>query len=158
VTDDSAGFESPPWFDAFQASYRYLYPWAMLVFPGLGLLGISTAWFGAHSMPATLAALGAEVVFVLVCIEYRTYYIRIEKGQLVRGSWFHSKSIPLGDIDLVQVVRGKGKCLFLWRNGRVVLKTNEDLDGFEDLIGFFREYARHHHVPFKGRDRYGEWS
>jgi hypothetical protein len=145
------------WVDGYTAIYRYPYPWLMLVFPVFGLLGIVLA---QHSGAALAVAIGAEAVFILVFFEWRTYYIEVSVDSIAKGSFLHRKAIPLARIDLVQhIYGGHGEQLLYIRHGdRILLTVSQDLDGFDDLVGFFREYARHHHLIFATRDDFGEWT
>jgi hypothetical protein len=56
------------------------------------------------------------------------------------------------------VYGGRGaQLLYLRHSGRTFLTLSRDLDAFDDLVGFFREYARHHHLIFATRDDWGDW-
>jgi hypothetical protein len=145
------------WVDSYAASYHYAYRWLMLVFPIFGLLGI---YLGRQSAAALVVAMGAEVLFILVFLEWKTYYIRVSGDSIAKGSFFHSKSFPLAEVDLIQhVYGGRGEqLLYVRHSDRVFLAASGDLDGFDDLVGFFREYARHHHLIFATRDDFGEWT
>jgi ATP:corrinoid adenosyltransferase len=47
----------------------------------------------------------------------------------------------------------------LYRHGdKILLTLYQELVGFDDLVGFFGEYARHHHLIFATRDDFGEWT
>jgi hypothetical protein len=105
-----------------------------------------------------MVAIGGEALFILVFVEWKTFYIRITGGMIVKGSLLHSKTFPLSDVDLVQVVYGKGQALYLLHGNRIALKVFGDLVGFDDLVGFMRVYANHHHVPFMTRHSWGTWS
>ena len=74
-------------------------------------------------------------------------------------SVFRSKSFALSDVDLVQHLFGSrgGDLLRIRHSDRILLTVSRDLNGFEDLVGFFREYARHHHLIFATRDQWGDW-
>jgi hypothetical protein len=146
------------WVDGYAASYRYAYPWLMLIFPIFGLLGI---YLGRQSAAALAVALGAEVLFILVFFEWKTYCVRIGAGSISRGSFLHSKTFPLSDVDLVQDIYGgarSGRILYIRHSNKILLKVYQELIGFDDLLGFLREYARHHHVIFATRDDFGAWT
>jgi hypothetical protein len=131
----------------------------MLVLPVIGLLLIYLTW--SRSTMAFIIAIGVEIVSVLVFIEYRTYCIRVTGGEISRGSWLHSATLPLKDVDLIQVVHetmSAPQYIYLRSRGRVRLQIFRELDGFDDIIGFLREYARHNHVVFQIRDQIGKWS
>jgi hypothetical protein len=49
-----------------------------------------------------------------------------------------------------------GQLLRIRHSHRILLTVLCELDGFEDLVGFFREYARHHHLIFCDPDDFGE--
>jgi hypothetical protein len=68
------------WIDSFDASYAYGRTWFLFGFPLLGLLGIYLAWVSG-SGAAQIVALAAELLFILVFVEYRTYYVRIKNGR-----------------------------------------------------------------------------
>jgi hypothetical protein len=158
---DNSNDQQGNWLTDYTASYRYRYSWLMSIFPALGLLSIYLAWWGSRSFPAATVAIGVEIIFVMAFFEYKTYYIRVTGDAISRGSCFHSKTIPLNDIDLVQVVHApmaREAFAYLRRHGRILLKIYWYLDGFDDLIGFMREYARHHKVAFRTRDSSGVWS
>jgi hypothetical protein len=149
------------WLAGYTASYRYRYSWLMLIFPALGLMSVYLARWGSRSFLAVIVAIGAEIIFVMAFLEHKTYYIRVTGDAISRGSCFHSKTIRLSDIDLVQVVHApmaSEAFAYLRRHGRILLKIYWYLDGFDDLIGFTREYARHHNVAFRTRDSGGVWS
>jgi hypothetical protein len=63
-------------------------------------------------------------------------------------------------VDLIQhVYGGRGEqLLYVRHSDRILFTASRDLDGFEDLVGFFREYARHHHLIFATRDDFGQWT
>lgn len=145
------------WVDDYAAIYKYPYPWLMLIFPVVGLLGIILA---QHSGAALAVATGAEVVFILVFFEWKTYYVRIDADSIAKGSFLHSKRFRLSDVDLIQHLHGDrgGQLLRIRHSDRILLTVSQDLDGFDDLVGFFREYARHHHLIFATRDDWGEWT
>jgi hypothetical protein len=156
---EEGGEQSPAsgWVDNYVASYRYKYTWALLVFPISGLFGI---YLVRQSEMAVAVAIGAEVLFVLVFFEYRTYCVQLSAGSIGRSSFLHSKSLPLAEVDLIQhVYGGRGEQLLYVRHGdRFLLAASGDLEGFDDLVGFLREYARHHHLIFATRDDFGEWT
>jgi hypothetical protein len=107
-----------------------------------------------------IVATGAEVLFILVFLEWKTYYIRVSGDSIAKGSFLHSKTIPLAKIDLVQhIYGGRGEHILHIRHGdKILLTVYQELVGFDDLVGFFREYARHHHLIFATRDDFGEWT
>jgi hypothetical protein len=63
-------------------------------------------------------------------------------------------------VDLIQLLNGDrgGPLLRIRHSDRILLTVSRDLEGFDDLVGFFREYARHHHLIFATRDEWGEWT
>jgi hypothetical protein len=148
---------SGSWVDSYVASYRYSYAWAAAIIPIIGLLGIFLA---RRSEPALAVAIGAEVLFILVSVEWKTYCVQINAGSISRSSALHSKTFPLSDVDLIQHLYGDrgGQLLRIRHSDRILLTASRDLDGFEDMVGFFREYARHHHLIFATRDDWGEWT
>jgi hypothetical protein len=129
----------------------------MLIFPAFGLLSIVLA---QHSGAALAVAIGAELVFILVFFEWKTYYVRIDVDSIARGSFLHSKTFRLSDVDLIQHLYGDrgGQLLRIRHSDRILLTASQDLTGFDDLVGFFREYARHHHLIFATRDDWGHWT
>src|ERR1700677_3925719 len=145
------------WVDNYVATYRYKYTWALLIFPIFGLLGIYLVW---QSGIAVAVAIGAEVLFVLVFFEYRTYCVQLSAGSISRSSFLHSKSFPLAEVYLIQHVYGgrEEQLLYVRHSDRILLTVYQELDGFDDLVGFFREYARHHHLIFATRDDFGGWT
>ena len=88
-----------------------------------------------------------------------TYRVELSAGSMRTVSILRSKSFALSDVDLVQDLYGsRGEDLLRIRHGdRILLTVSRDLNGFGDLVGFFREYARHHHLIFATRDQWGEW-
>jgi hypothetical protein len=145
------------WVEGYTANYHYARPWLMSVFPMLGLLGVYLGW---QSTAALVVAMGAEVIFVLVLFEWKTYYIRLSGDSISRGSCLHNKTIPLAQVDQVQqVYGGRGECILYIRHGdKILLTVYQELTDFDDLVGFFREYARHHHIIFATRDVFGKWT
>jgi hypothetical protein len=81
-----------------------------------------------------------------------------ERG--IDQSILRSTSFALSDVDLIQHLYGdrRGQLLRIRRSDRILLTVSRELDGFEDLVGFFREYARHHHIIFATLDYFGEWT
>jgi hypothetical protein len=157
--DDSTNRDND-WVRDYEATYRYQYTWLMLGFPVFGLLAIFLLW---RSAIAVAVAIGAEVLLILVFFEWKTYYVRISAGSISRGSFLHAKTIPLSEVDLVQHIYGSGRsagssCLYIRHSNKILLKVFSELNGFDDLCGFFREYARHHHIIFATRDDWGEWT
>jgi hypothetical protein len=145
------------WVDNFVASYRYKYTWAFLIFPIFGLLPFFLVW---RSSVALLVAIGAEVVFILAFVRWKTYRVQLYAGSVSAVSVFHCKTFALSDVDLIQHLHGDrgGQLLRIRHSDRILLTVSQDLDGFDDLVGFFREYARHHHLIFATRDDFGEWA
>ena len=145
------------WVDNYVATYRYGYTWAAAIFPLIGLLGFFLA---RQSELALAVASAAEVLFILVAVEWKTYCVQIEAGSISRGSALHSKTYALSDVDLIQHRYGDrgGQLLRIRHSDRILLTASSDLVGFDDLVGFFREYARHHHLIFATRDDWGEWT
>jgi hypothetical protein len=147
------------WVDNYVASYRYGRQWLTFVFPVFGLLSIYEASTSRSGIAiAVLAGVGAIVL--LVCVEYRTYIIRINRNAISRGSLWHAKAFSLNEVDLVQHIfdGDNNQFLYVRHSDRILLKISQELVGFDDLVGFFREYARHHHLIFATRDGFGEWT
>ena len=109
---------------------------------------------------AVAVAIGAEVLFILVFLQYRTYCIQFGAGSIRKVSILRSKTFALSEVDLIQHMYGDrgGQLLRIRHSDRILLTVSRDLDGFDDLVGFFREYARHHHIIFATRDDWGEWT
>jgi hypothetical protein len=145
------------WIDNYVASYRYQYAWAAAIIPMIGLLGFFLA---RQSELALAVAIGTEVLFILVSVEWKTYCVQINAGSISRSSALHSKAFPLSEVDLIQHLYGDrgGQLLRIRHSDRILITASSDLDGFDDLVGFFREYARHHHLIFATRDDWGEWT
>jgi hypothetical protein len=156
VSDISAKDCASSWVDGYTANYNYARSWLMSVFPMLGLLGVYLSW---ESTVGLAVAIGAEVLFVLVLFEWKTYYIRLSGDSISRGSCFHGKTIPLAQVDQIQHVDGgRSEYILYIRHGdKILLTVYQELVGFDDLVGFFREYARHHHIIFATRDMFGKW-
>jgi hypothetical protein len=154
---DNSTDSDKPWVSDYVASYQYGYTWFVLIFPIFGLLSIFSVW---RSGAALVVAIAAEVLFILVFLEWKTYYVRIDRGSISRGSLLHSKTFRLSDVDLVQHIIGghNEHLLYIRHSNTILLKIYQDLDGFEDLVGFFREYAKRHHIIFATRDDFGEWT
>jgi hypothetical protein len=148
---------SDSWVNNYDASYQYGGTWAAAIFPIFGLLGIALAW---RSEIAVAVAIGAELLFILGFFEWNTYYIRVSGDSISRGSFLHGKTIALAQVDLIQhIYGGRGEQILYVRHGdKILLTAYRELVGFDDLIGFFREYARHHHIIFATRDDFGEWT
>jgi len=154
------GLEQSPassWVYSYAASYQYSRTWVMLIFPTFGLLGI---YLAIQSALAVVVAMGTEVFLFLVFLEWKTYRIRVSAGSISRSSFLHSKSFALSEVDLIQHVYGDRGAQFIYirRGDRVLLKIFGDLVGFDDLLGFLREYAKHRHLIFATRDRFGAWT
>jgi hypothetical protein len=145
------------WVDGYTANYHYARTWLVSVFPMLGLLGV---YLGRQSTVALVVAMGAEILFVLVLLDWKTYYIRLSGDSIRRGSCLRGKTIPLAQVDhLQQVYGGRGERILYVRHGdKILLRVYQELAGFDDLVGFFREYARHHHIIFATRDAFGKWT
>jgi hypothetical protein len=156
--DNSTG-QHGSWVEDYVASYEYGGKWFALIFPIFGMLGI---YLARHSEAAIAVAIGAEVLFILAFFEWKTYYVRIGAGSITRGSCLHSKTFPLSDVDLIQHVygggRGGGQFLYIRHGNKILCTVYQDLVGFDDLLGFLREYARHRHIIFATRDDWGEWT
>jgi hypothetical protein len=146
------------WVDNYVASYRYNYSWVLLIFPLFG--GLLAIYLVRQSGAAIAVAIGADLLFVLVFLQYRTYRVQLSAGSVSAVSLLHGKSFALSDVDLIQhVYGGRGEqLLYVRHSDRILLTASRDLDGFDDLVGFFREYARHHHLIFATRDYFGEWT
>jgi hypothetical protein len=148
---------SGSWVDNYIASYRYKYAWALLIFPIFGLLAI---YLVRQSNTGIAVAIGADVLFILVFLEYKTSRIELSAESIRTVSILRSKSFALSDVDLIQHLYGDrgGQLLRIRHSDRILLTASQDLDGFDDLVGFFREYARQHHLIFATRDNFGEWT
>jgi hypothetical protein len=87
-------------------------------------------------------------------------YIASYAGSVRTFSVLRSKSFALAEVDLIQHLHGDrgGQLLRIRHSDRILLSASQDLDGFDDLVGFFREYARHHRLIFATRDSFGEWA
>jgi hypothetical protein len=97
----------------------------------------------------------------LAFFEWKTYYVRISGGSISRGSFLHSKTFPLSDVDLIQHMDGSGRngnLVYIRHGDKILCTVYQELVGYDDLLGFLREYARHHHIIFATRDDWGEWS
>ena len=145
------------WVDNYVASYRYKYPWAMLIFPIFGLIPILLV---SRSGTALSVALGAEAFLFLAFLRWKTYCVQLEPGSVSASSLLCRKRFALSDVDLIQHLCGSrgGHLLRIRHSDRILLTVSQDLDGFDDLVGFFREYARHHDLIFATRDDWGEWT
>jgi hypothetical protein len=145
------------WVDNYVASYRYRHTLALLIFPIFGLLAI---YLVRRSGAAVAVAIGADLLFILVFPQYRTYCVQLSAGSISAVSILRSTSFALSDVDLIQHLYGdrRGQLLRIRRSDRILLTVSRELDGFEDLVGFFREYARHHHIIFATLDYFGEWT
>jgi hypothetical protein len=148
---------SSGWVDNYVASYRYKYPWGLLIFPILGLLPILLVW---RAPVALSVAIGAEVLFILAFVRWKTYCVQLSAGTVSAVSMFRRKTFTLSDVDLIQHLHGDrgGELLRIRHSDRILLSVSQDLDGFDDLVGFFREYARHHNLIFATRDDWDEWT
>jgi hypothetical protein len=151
--------EENSWINDYVASYRYrdTYTWAVLILPIFGLLAI---YLERRLVPGVAVAVGADLLFVLVFLQYRTYCVELSAGSVRTVSLLSNKSFALSDVDLIQhLYGGRGGQLLRIRHGdRILLTVPSDIDGFEDLVGFFREYASRHHLIFATRDDWGEWT
>jgi len=129
----------------------------MLIFPIFGLLGV---YLAMQSTLAAVVAMGAEVLLLLVFLEWKTYRVRVSAGSISRTSFLHSKSFALSEVDLIQHVYGGRGAQFLYirRGDKILLKIFTELVGFDDLLGFLREYAKHRHLIFATRDSFGVWT
>jgi len=145
------------WVDSYVANYRYKYTWALLIFPIFGLLAI---YLVRRSGTAVAVAIGADMLLILVFVQYRSYRVQLSAGSIRAVSILRTKSFALSDVDLIQHLYGDrgGQLLRIRHSDRILLTVSRELDGFEDLVGFFREYARHHHIIFATRDEFGEWT
>jgi hypothetical protein len=104
--------------------------------------------------------MGAEALFILVFPEYKTYCIELRAGSIRTVSMLRNKSFALSEVDLIQHLYGNrgGQLLRIRHSNRILLTVSRDLDGFDDLVGFFRIYSTHHHLIFATRDDWGEWT
>jgi hypothetical protein len=157
VVMDEPTHEGNHWVDSYIASYRYRYTSALLIFPIFGLLAILLV---RRSDAAIAVAIGAELLFILVFLQYRSYCVQLGAGSIRTVSILRNKSFALSDVDLIQHLYGDrgGQLLRIRHSDRILLTVSRDLDGFDDLVGFFREYAKHHHIIFATRDDFGEWT
>jgi hypothetical protein len=160
VLMDESTDRDESWVADYVASYQYKYTWLMLIFPIFGLVAVFSVW---RSGAALAVATAAEMLFILVFFEWKTYYVRINRDTISRGSFLHSKTFTLSEIDLVQHIYGSGRStgsssLYIRHGNKILLKVFDELDGFDDLVGFFREYAKRHHIIFATRDDWGEWT
>jgi len=139
--------------------YRYKLPWLMLIWPLLGLLGLTVSWH-SRSNSAIGVSVCVEILMVLVFLEYRTYSVRLGGGTIRAGSCLRTVTFSLRDVKLIQhVYGGRGGQLLYLRGGKsTLLKVSTDLDRFENLLGLMQAYANRHGVEFKTRDRVGTWS
>jgi hypothetical protein len=147
---------SGSWVDSYVGSYRYRYPWALLILPIFGVFPVFLVW---RSDVALSVAIVAEVLFILAFVRWKTYCVQLGAGSVSAVSVFRRKTFALSDVDLIQHLYGDrgGQLLRIRHSDRILLTVSHELDGFEDLVGFFREYARHHHIIFATRDDWGEW-
>jgi hypothetical protein len=145
------------WVDSHEASYRYRYPWAMVLFPIFGLPCLLLVW---RSHVGLSVWIGAEVLLVLAGIRWNAYRIELKSGSVSAGWALRMKTFALVDVDLIQHLKGGrgGQLLRIRHSNRILLTVTQDIDGFDDLVGFFREYARHHHLIFATRDNLSEWT
>jgi hypothetical protein len=145
------------WVDNHVASYRYGYPWAAFLFPVFGLIALPLVW---RSAAAFLAWIVAEAVLTLASIRWRTYRVELSPASVSVGWILHWRSFALSKVDLIQLLNADrgGPLLRIRHSDRILLTVTRDLDGFDDLVGFFREYARHHQLIFATRDEWGEWT
>lgn len=157
ASDNPEQGRTASWVDSYVASYRYKYTWALLIFPIFGLLAI---FLVRRSNAGVAVAVGAEVLFILMFLQYRTYRVQLSAGSIGTVSILRSKAFSLSDVDLIQHLYGDrgGQMLRIRHSDRILLTASRDLDGFDDLVGFFREYARHHHLIFATRDFFGDWT
>lgn len=148
---------SSSWVDCYVASYGYSYPWGMLFFPLVGLVPILFLW---RSSTALAVAIVAELVLICAAVRWKTYRVALNTGSVSAAWLFSRRSIALADVDLIQHLKGYrgGQLLRLRHGDRILLTVSQDLAGFDDLVGFFREYARHHDLIFATRDEWGEWT
>jgi hypothetical protein len=145
------------WVHDYVASYRYKYPWAMLMCPIFGLFPILLLW---RSGVGLSVAVGAEVLLFVAFVRWKTYCVQLEPESVSAASVFRRKRFALSDVDLIQHLCGnRGDHLLRIRHSdRIFLTVTQDLDGFDDLVGFFREYAKHHGLIFATRNDWGEWT
>jgi hypothetical protein len=148
---------SGSWVDSYAANYRYSYPWAMLFFPIFGLLYLILVWRSSHALWVWM---GAEALLILAAIRWNTYRVELEPGSVSAVWALRRKTFALAEVDLIQHLKGDrgGQLLRIRHSDRILLTVSQDLDGFDDLVGFFREYAKHHHLIFATRDDWGEWT
>jgi hypothetical protein len=158
--NDSPIAPSSGWIEEYTADYRYRDSWLTLIFPIMVSPIVYLTWSESGPMVAVAVAMVAVIAAVMAYFEHRTYYIRIAGSAITRGSCFHTFTIRLSNIDLIQLdgrgARGSTN-LYLRQNGRCLLKAYWYLDGFDDFVGFMRSYAHIHHVAFKTRNRYETW-
>jgi hypothetical protein len=145
------------WVDSYVASYGYSYPWGMLFFP---LVGLFPMLLLSRSSVALALTIGVELVLIVAAVRWKTYRVELGAGSVSTVWVFSRKSFALADVDLIQHLKGSrgGQLLRLRHGDRILLTMSQDLEGFDDLVGFFREYARHHHLIFATRDDWGEWT
>ncbi len=148
---------SGSWVENYVASFGYSYPWGMLFFPLVGLFPILLL---SRSSAALAVAIGIEVILILASVRWKTYRVELGAGSVSAVWVFSRKSFALADVDLIQLLIGfRGGPLLLIRHGdRILLTVSRNLDGFDDMVGFFREYAKHHRLIFATRDEWGEWT
>jgi hypothetical protein len=148
---------SGSWVDDYVANYRYSYPWAMLLFPLFGLFYLLLAW---RSRAALSVWMSAEALLVLAAIRWNTYRVELKPGSVSAVWALQRKTFALSEVDLIQHLCGDrgGQLLRIRHSDRILLTVSQDLDGFDDLVGFFREYAISHHLIFATRDDFGEWT
>ena len=111
----------------------------------------SLAFYSAiPSALAVIVAVGTEVLLFLVFLEWKTYRIRVSAGSITQSSVLHSKSFALSEVDLIQhVYGGRGaQSIYIRHGDKILLKIFGELLGFDDLLGFLREYAKHRHLIF----------
>jgi hypothetical protein len=145
------------WVYSYAASHQYSHTWVMLIFPIFGLLGI---YLAIQSALAVVVAVGTEILLFLVFLEWKTFRVVVSEGSISRSSLLHSKSFALSEVDLIQHVYGGRGAQFIYvsHGDKILLKIFGELVGFDDLLGFLREYAKHRHLIFATRDRFGAWT
>jgi hypothetical protein len=86
--------------------------------------------------------------------------VQLSAGSIRTVSILRSNALALSDVDLIQHLHGDrdGQLLRIRHSDRILLTVSRELDGFDDLVGFFREYARHQQLIFATRDDFGEWT
>jgi hypothetical protein len=69
---------SGSWVDSYVASYRYKYTWALLIFPLFA--GLPAIYLVRQSGAAVAVAIGGDLLFILVFLQYKTYRVELDCG------------------------------------------------------------------------------